>query len=116
MLDGLHGVGLGYISLSQLVSTLSGGERQRLKLAIDMANSTETYVLDEPTTDPHMHDADNLIVLLCRLVDRGRTVGPSAGAGGDVTRDRWRGSPARPGESAHRAACRRRALQPRHVP
>jgi excinuclease UvrABC ATPase subunit len=74
MLDGLHGVGLGYISLGQPLSTLSGGERQRLKLAIEMASSTETYVLDEPTTGLHMHDVDNLIALLDRLVDRGRTV------------------------------------------
>ena len=54
--------------------TLSGGERQRLKLAIEMASSTETYVLDEPTTSLHMNDVDNLIALLDRLVDRGRTV------------------------------------------
>lgn len=50
MLDGLHGVRLGYVSLGQPLSTLSGGERQRLKLAIEMSTSTETYVLDEPTT------------------------------------------------------------------
>ena len=74
MLEGLHGVGLGYISLGQPLSTLSGGERQRLKLAIEMASSTETYVLDEPTTGLHMNDVDNLIALLDRLVDRGRTV------------------------------------------
>jgi len=74
VLEGLHGVGLGYISLGQPLSTLSGGERQRLKLAIEMASSTEIYVLDEPTTGLHMNDVDNLIALLDRLVDRGATV------------------------------------------
>lgn len=67
-------MGLGYISLGQPLSTLSGGERQRLKLAIEMTKSTDTYVLDEPTTGLHMNDVDNLIALLDRLVDRGRTV------------------------------------------
>jgi excinuclease UvrABC ATPase subunit len=74
MLDRLADVGLGYVSLGQPLNTLSGGERQRLKLAIEMAGSSEVYVLDEPTTGLHMEDVDNLIRLLDRLVDDGRTV------------------------------------------
>ena len=74
MLDRLADVGLGYLSLGQELDTLSGGERQRLKLAIEMSTDTEVYVLDEPTTGLHMQDVDNLIGLLDRLVDSGRTV------------------------------------------
>src|SRR6266542_6175825 len=74
MLDRLADVGLGYISLGQELDTLSGGERQRLKLAIKMSGDTEVYVLDEPTTGLHMQDVDNLIGLLDRLVELGRTV------------------------------------------
>jgi excinuclease UvrABC ATPase subunit len=74
MLDRLADVGLGYVTLGQELDTLSGGERQRLKLAIEMSSETEVYVLDEPTTGLHMQDVDNLIGLLDRLVDAGRTV------------------------------------------
>jgi excinuclease UvrABC ATPase subunit len=74
MLDRLADVGLGYVSLGQELDTLSGGERQRLKLAIEMSGATEVYVLDEPTTGLHMQDVENLIGLLDRLVDSGRTV------------------------------------------
>jgi len=74
MLDRLADVGLGYVSLGQELDTLSGGERQRLKLAIEMSTETEVYVLDEPTTGLHMQDVDNLVGLLDRLVDAGRTV------------------------------------------
>ena len=74
MLDRLADVGLGYVSLGQELDTLSGGERQRLKLAIEMSTETEVYVLDEPTTGLHMQDVDNLIGLLDRLVDAGRSV------------------------------------------
>jgi excinuclease UvrABC ATPase subunit len=74
MLDRLADVGLGYISLGQMLNTLSGGERQRLKLAIEMSSDAEVYVLDEPTSGLHMHDVDNLIGLLDRLVESGRTV------------------------------------------
>jgi excinuclease UvrABC ATPase subunit len=74
MLDRMADVGLGYLSLGQALDTLSGGERQRLKLAIEMSGDTEVYVLDEPTTGLHMQDVDNLIGLLDRLVDGGRTV------------------------------------------
>jgi excinuclease ABC A subunit len=74
MLDRLADVGLGYISLGQTLDSLSGGERQRLKLAIEMSTDTEVYVLDEPTTGLHMQDVDNLIGLLDRLVESGRSV------------------------------------------
>jgi excinuclease UvrABC ATPase subunit len=74
MLDRLVDVGLGYVTLGQMLNTLSGGERQRLKLAIEMSGDAEVYVLDEPTSGLHMHDVDNLIGLLDRLVDSGRTV------------------------------------------
>ena len=74
MLDRLADVGLGYLSLGQMLNTLSGGERQRLKLAIEIAGEAVVYVLDEPSSGLHMHDVDNLIGLLDRLVDSGRTV------------------------------------------
>ena len=74
VLQRLVDVGLGYIQLGQVLSTLSGGERQRLKLAIEMGTDTEVYVLDEPTTGLHLQDIDQLLVLLDRLVDDGRTV------------------------------------------
>jgi excinuclease UvrABC ATPase subunit len=74
MLDRLADVGLGYISLGQELDTLSGGERQRLKLAIEMSTDTPVYVLDEPTSGLHMQDVDNLIGLLDRLVEGGRSV------------------------------------------
>jgi excinuclease UvrABC ATPase subunit len=74
MLDRLADVGLGYVSLGQMLNTLSGGERQRLKLAIEMSGDAQVYVLDEPTSGLHMHDVDNLIGLLDRLVESGRTV------------------------------------------
>jgi excinuclease UvrABC ATPase subunit len=74
MLDRLFDVGLGYLSLGQGLDTLSGGERQRLKLAIEMGADTEVYVLDEPTTGLHLQDVENLIALLDRIVESGRTV------------------------------------------
>jgi excinuclease UvrABC ATPase subunit len=74
VLERLADVGLGYVSLGQELDTLSGGERQRLKLAIEMSSDTEVYVLDEPTTGLHMQDVENLVGLLDRLVDSGRTV------------------------------------------
>ena len=74
MLERMADVGLGYLSLGQSLDTLSGGERQRLKLAIEMSGDTDVYVLDEPTTGLHMQDVENLIGMLDRLVDAGRTV------------------------------------------
>jgi excinuclease UvrABC ATPase subunit len=74
ILQRMADVGLSYLRLGQPLTTLSGGERQRLKLATHMAADGGVYVLDEPTTGLHLADLEQLLGLLDRLVDAGKSV------------------------------------------
>ena len=75
ILNLLNDVGLGYIKIGQPLNTLSGGERQRLKLAASLkSDNAPVYVLDEPTSGLHLADTENLIGMLHKLVDQGKSV------------------------------------------
>ncbi len=70
----LQQAGLGYLKLGQSLSTLSGGESQRLKIAVELTNESNIYIMDEPTTGLHMSDIDNFYSIVKSLVDKHNTV------------------------------------------
>lgn len=74
VLKRISDVGITYISLGQPLNTLSGGELQRIKLASELVNDGQIYVLDEPSTGLHMADIKQLIEVMNRLVEQNSTL------------------------------------------
>lgn len=73
-LAAVENVGLSYLEIGQTLDTLSGGEGQRLKIAAELQNAGNLYILDEPTTGLHTADTKNLIRIINDLVNAGNTV------------------------------------------
>jgi len=74
VLKRLSDVGITYITLGQPLNTLSGGELQRIKLASELENGGQIYVLDEPSTGLHMADIKQLNNVMNRLVEHNSTL------------------------------------------
>ncbi len=75
ILHTIQEVNLSYIKLGQPLDTLSGGELQRLKIASTLLHDTsEIYILDEPSTGLHESDIQKLIELLIKLIEQGKTI------------------------------------------
>ena len=76
MLQTLHGLGLGYLTLGEATPALSGGEAQRLKLASEMGKAQDgaLFVFDEPTIGLHPRDVRTLLNVFQHLIEQGATV------------------------------------------
>ena len=76
MLQTLHDLGLGYLTLGEATPALSGGEAQRLKLASEMGKAQDgaLFVFDEPTIGLHPRDVRTLLNVFQHLIEQGATV------------------------------------------
>ncbi|NVN77292.1 ATP-binding cassette domain-containing protein [Enterococcus avium] len=73
-LQAMIDTGLTYLPIGRNLVTLSGGERQRLKLTKAITQNESVFVLDEPTTGPHLSDIKKLNELFQRMVENGNTL------------------------------------------